>query len=158
MSISPEHAGRTYAPLKPYVVARAKVDEFLRALDEDNPAYGGDAIVAPPTFSAVATFDNWQQLIDDPELGLALRFLIHADQTFELSRLPVVGDVLSGWTILEDVKIRGHLEYLYVRVDVRDQTDEIIGRSRATFIHNRAAADEAAAADQTAAADEAVAS
>jgi hypothetical protein len=153
--ITTAHAGRSYPPLAPYELSRAKLEEFTTALQDSNPAYTGERPAIPPTFAAVATFRNWQQLIDDPELGLALRRLIHADQSFELFRPIELEDSFEGWTTLEDVKIRGHLEYLFVRVDVTDQHGQLIGTSRATFIHNRAAADaeEAAKAAKADAAD-----
>jgi acyl-CoA thioesterase FadM len=123
-----------------YEVSRAKIKEFAIALGDDNPAYAGENPIAPPTFAAVATFENWSQLIDDPELELELKRLIHADQTFEYFRPIQVGDRLEGWTTLEEVKIRGSLEYLFVRIIVRDQHGLEVGTSRSTFIHSRAAA------------------
>jgi hypothetical protein len=141
VTISTAHTGRSYNPYKPYPITRTKVDEFLVALAESNPAYEGDEAVVPPTFAAVATFENWRQLIEDPELGLALKRLIHAEQTFEFVRPLRVGEVLEGWTTLDDIKIRGPLEYLFVRVEVRNSKGEFVGTSRSTFIHNRAAAE-----------------
>ena len=53
MPISAEHAGRTYDPAPAYRVSRAKIAEFARAIQDENPAYFGDHPIAPPTFAAV---------------------------------------------------------------------------------------------------------
>ena len=68
MSIGTEHEGRSYPPSLPYTVSRAKIDEFVAALGDTNPAYTGDdgSVVAPPTFAAVIAARAWGAIFDDP--------------------------------------------------------------------------------------------
>ncbi len=70
MPISEEHVGRSYPATAPYQVSRAKIAEFAAALgDADNPAYAGNAAVAPPTFAVVLASAAWDAMFADPELG-----------------------------------------------------------------------------------------
>ncbi|MDR1807415.1 MAG: MaoC family dehydratase N-terminal domain-containing protein [Propionibacteriaceae bacterium] len=137
------HIGKTLRSVEPYLVSRDKILEFTRALGDDNPLYQGPDPTAPPTFAAVLTVRAWQQLIDDPELGLALKRIIHADQEFTWHRLFRVGDVISTVTVLEDLRIRGGMDYMTVVVHVLDQDEAEVVQSRSLLIHKHA--EEAAA-------------
>jgi hypothetical protein len=98
-----------------------------------------DPPFVPPTFSAVATHAAWDQVLDDPDLGLELKRVIHADQSFDIIRPLRVGEIVHSQAQIESVKIRGTLEYLQVRVDVRDNAGHLVGVSRSTFVHSRVA-------------------
>ena len=107
MAISADHVGRQYPPTPPYEVSAAKVAEFAAALGETHPRHVGDDAVAPPTFAALMAATAWQAMFDDPELGLALRRIVHGDQRFELERLLRVGDRVRATLTIEKVRSRG---------------------------------------------------
>ena len=86
MPISAEHAGRTYPPAPAYRVSRAKIAEFARAIQDENPAYFGDHPIAPPTFAAVIAAQAWGSLFGDEELGLALHRTVHRRTVLQMQR------------------------------------------------------------------------
>lgn len=139
MAISEAHVGRTYPATPAYAVSAAKIAEFARALGDDNPSYAGETPVAPPTFAAVVAAPAWQQLFTDPELGLALRRIVHGDQRFD-HRAPLqAGDVVSAALTIDKVRVRAGIEMITASVAITgtDGTDH--GTATATFVHTRAA-------------------
>ena len=89
--MNPELVGRAFAPTAPYLVGREKVREFARAVFADDPqhldpaaaqALGYADVVAPPTFAMVIQDLTLQQLLAEPDSGIALERTIHAEQKF----------------------------------------------------------------------------
>ena len=139
MAISQDHVGRTYPPTEPYEVTAAKVAEFAAALGDANPRYAGEAAVAPPTFAAVLSATAWQAMFDDPELGLALRRIVHGDQRFDLHRLLRVGERVTATLRIEKVRVRDSADIIAASVAVRTVADELVCTATATFFHSREA-------------------
>lgn len=137
MAISDAHAGRQYPPTDPYEVSAAKVAEFAEALGETSPLHRGDDAVAPPTFAAVVAAQAWQRMFDDPDLGLALRRIVHGDQRFEFERPLRVGDRVRGTLTLDKVRTRGAADIITASVAVRTEADELVCTATATFFHSR---------------------
>ncbi len=96
--------GRGYLLAEPYLVEREKIREFAAAIGDDAPYYrnvlaaraaGYPDVLAPPTFPIVVTMRVTEQLLSDPDVGIDVRRLVHADQRFEFGRPVHAGDVLS---------------------------------------------------------------
>ncbi len=105
MPVNPELVGREFPPTPPYLVGREKVREFARAVLADAPvhfdpeaagALGYPDVVAPPTFAMVVQDITLQQLLAEPDSGIALERTIHAEQRFRYTRPIVAGDELTG--------------------------------------------------------------
>ncbi len=140
MAVSEAHVGRTYPPTPPYAVSAAKIAEFARALGDDTPAYAGPAPVAPPTFAAVIAAPAWQQLFDDPELGLALSRIVHGDQRFD-HRSPLrTGDVVAAALTIDKVRVRAGTEMITASVLITGADGTERATATATFVHSRPAA------------------
>ena len=139
MAISQDHVGRTYPPTAPYEVTAAKVAEFAAAIGDDNPRYAGETAVAPPTFAAVLSATAWQAMFDDPELGLALRRIVHGDQRFDLQRPLRVGDRVTATLRIEKVRVRDTADIIAASVAVRTVAGEPVCTATATFFHSREA-------------------
>ena len=137
MAITPEHAGRTYPATEPYQVSRAKIREFARAIGDDNPSYAGPNPVAPPTFAFVVASNAWEAMFGDVELDLAFRRVIHADQRFTYVRALRAGDEVVGRLTIDQVRVRGTMEFITTTVDVRTTGDEPVCTVTAQLIHNR---------------------
>ena len=136
MPISEQHVGRTYPPTAPYEVSAAKIGEFARALGDDNPAYVGDAPIAPPTFVAVIAAGAWDSLFGDPELDLALRRVVHADQRFDYVRPLRAGDRVSAVLSIDKVRVRGEVDIIGVSVQVATVDGEPVCNASSTFYHS----------------------
>ncbi|MCC2031226.1 FAS1-like dehydratase domain-containing protein [Microbacterium allomyrinae] len=105
MPVNPELVGREFPPTAPYLVGREKVREFARAVFADAPqhidpvaaqALGYADVVAPPTFAIVVQESTLQQLLAEPDSGIVLSRLLHADQRFSYTRPIVAGDELTA--------------------------------------------------------------
>jgi acyl dehydratase len=136
MAISEQHAGRSYPPTAPYEVSEAKIAEFATAIGDDNPAYRGERPVAPPTFVAVISSVAWESMFDDPELGLALRRIVHGDQRFAYQRPLRAGDRVTAALTIDKVRIRGTADIISSSVRVTDADGELVCLASATFFHS----------------------
>jgi acyl dehydratase len=140
MPITADHAGRRYPPTRAYEVSAAKIAEFARALGDDNRAYAGEQPIAPPTFVAVISSTAWEAMFDDPELGLALRRIVHADQRFTYHRPLQAGDRVHATLTIDKVRHRGTADIISSSVEVETLTGELICTAEATFFHTHEAA------------------
>lgn len=136
MPITPEHSGRSYPPVQPYRVSRAKIHEFAAALGEQSPWCLGDDPVAPPTFAALIAASAWEVLFDDPELGVALNRTIHADQSFTYQRPLREGDDVVAQLTIEKVRNRGNLDIITISVELSIEGEPVC-TARSTLIHTR---------------------
>ncbi|MGV9194416.1 FAS1-like dehydratase domain-containing protein [Microbacterium sp. MC2] len=105
MSVNPDLVGREFPPTPAYLVGREKVREFARAVFATDPqhfdpaaarALGHPDVVAPPTFAMVVQDLTLQQLLAEPDSGIALERTVHAEQRFRYSRPIVAGDELTA--------------------------------------------------------------
>ncbi|MCR2791985.1 MaoC family dehydratase N-terminal domain-containing protein [Microbacterium sp. zg.Y625] len=113
MSVNPELVGRVLPPTPPYLVGREKVREFARAVFATDPqhtdptaaqALGYADVVAPPTFAMVVQDIALQQLLSQPDSGIALERTIHAEQRFRYSRPIVAGDQITATLAVTTVR------------------------------------------------------
>jgi len=116
-------------------VSAAKIAEFAAALGDPNPAYSGEAPVAPPTFAAVIGAAAWDGLFADPELDLSLQRVVHADQSFVWHRPLRAGDTVTGALNIDKVRCRGAMEIVGVTVRVETLEGEPVVDSSSTFVH-----------------------
>jgi acyl dehydratase len=114
--VNPELVGRAFPPTAPYLVGREKVREFARAVFADAPqhsdpeaarALGYADVVAPPTFAMVVQDLTLQQLLGDPDSGIELSRLVHAEQRFRYSRPIVAGDELTATLAVTGIRTLG---------------------------------------------------
>ncbi|MDI6943937.1 MaoC family dehydratase N-terminal domain-containing protein [Microbacterium barkeri] len=116
MPVNPELVGREFPPTPPYLVGREKVREFARAVFADAPqhrdpeaarALGYADVVAPPTFAMVVQDHTLQQLLGEPDSGIALERTIHAEQRFRYTRPIVAGDELTAQLTVTGIRSVG---------------------------------------------------
>ncbi|WP_292836443.1 MaoC family dehydratase N-terminal domain-containing protein [Microbacterium sp.] len=113
MSVNTDLVGRAFAPTAPYLVGREKVREFARAVFAEDPqhvdpaaarALGYPDVVAPPTFAMVIQDLTLQQLLAEPDSGIALERTVHAEQRFRYTRPIVAGDELVAQLEITNVR------------------------------------------------------
>jgi acyl dehydratase len=114
--VNPELVGRAFPLTAPYLVGREKVREFARAVFADDPqhldpaaaqALGYADVVAPPTFAMVIQDQTLQQLLAEPDSGIVLQNVLHAEQRFRYTRPIVAGDQLTGILTVTGVRAIG---------------------------------------------------
>ncbi|MFG6491047.1 MaoC family dehydratase N-terminal domain-containing protein [Microbacterium sp. P03] len=116
MPVNPQLVGRVFPPTAPYLVGREKVREFARAVFAEDPqhvdpeaaqALGYPDVVAPPTFAMVIQDLTLQQLLAEPDSGIVLARVLHAEQRFRYSRPIVAGDELTGTLTVSGLRTLG---------------------------------------------------
>ncbi|GAB2710192.1 acyl dehydratase [Microbacterium marinum] len=116
MPVNPELQGRAFPPTVPYLVGREKVREFARAVFATDPqhddvaaaqALGYPDVVAPPTFAMVIQDLTLQQLLAEPDSGIVLERVVHAEQRFRYTRPIVAGDELTGALTVTGIRAFG---------------------------------------------------
>ena len=116
MPVNPELVGREFPPTAPYLVGREKVREFARAVFAEDPqhldpqaaqALGYADVVAPPTFAMVVQDQTLQQLLAEPDSGIELSRVLHAEQRFRYTRPIVAGDELTATLSVTGIRTMG---------------------------------------------------
>lgn len=147
-------------------VESGKVEEWARAIKDDNPAHrdetaareqGISRIPAPLTFPRVSLFpryrpDEYADLDDHflPryfDIDFDPMYTVNGEVEFEIERPAMVGDVLSGTTTIADVYQRegsrgGQMRFVVFKTEYRDQNDELVTTVRLTLIETEEAAEE----------------
>ncbi|MFD4960612.1 MaoC family dehydratase N-terminal domain-containing protein [Microbacterium sp. NPDC058389] len=131
MPVNPELVGRDFPPTPPYLVGREKVREFARAVFADDPqhtdpaaaqALGYADVVAPPTFAIVVTDATLQQLLSQPDSGIVLQNVLHAEQKFRYSRPIVAGDELTARLSVTGIRAMGAAAMVTSESEITDAT------------------------------------
>jgi len=130
-----------------FPVERGKIHEFANSLLDDHPLYhdegaahaqGYPSVIAPPTFSSVASFFSEGAGMRLPE-GLDLRFILHGGQEFIFERPLFAGDLLTPepgeMSQYEKAGRRGGtMRFIDTETVYRDQQGDIVVRVKSTII------------------------
>ncbi|TWD79561.1 acyl dehydratase [Kribbella amoyensis] len=138
MTIDATMVGRTYTAAESYQVGREKIREFADAIGDPNPAYRGDAAVAPPTFAFLLGSRALEQLLGDDELGLRLDRIVHGAQKFTYTRPIKAGDEIAATATITTVRKAGAVEVIMYETALTTAAGEPIATSTSTISHNRA--------------------
>ncbi len=135
--------GRTSPPTL-NEVEKGAIRRFAEALGDYNPIYydeefarasGYPTIVAPPTFPA-----SFHSAADLRELlGVGIKSLLHAEQTFEYDRPIFAGDRIFVATRVNDVMERsgptgGKMDVAVIEDEGRDEEGNVVFRAKRTLI------------------------
>ena len=133
MPVNPELVGREFPPTAPYLVGREKVREFARALHSSDPlhldpiaarAAGYADVVAPTTFPIVLQDFTLQQLLAQPDSGIVLSRVLHAEQRFQYTRPIVAGDELTAQLAVTGIRSMGGGTMVTSEARIRDAAGE----------------------------------
>lgn len=121
-------AGRTYPAVR-FEIEPERVAAFARAIGAD-PEDG-----VPPTFAAVYSLGvTVPHLFGDEEAAVDFSRLLHAEQEFEWTRHPRVGEtVVSRGRVASDISRRG-MRFVSFETDTTDAEGAPLCRSRALFV------------------------
>ena len=148
--------GTSVVTVEDFAVEAGKVEEFARAVKDDNPAHrdaeaaaaqGFDRIPAPLTFERVSSFPRYSVAEGmGIDIGFREEYAIHGEQSYEIERPMQVGDVLTGETTLTDVYQRdggrvGTMTFAELETEYTDQDGETVMVARATAIETAGAID-----------------
>jgi acyl dehydratase len=150
MPLNRAFIGREYPASAAYEVGREHVRRFAEAIGDLDPAYldpraaqalGHSDVVAPPTFLTVLGYRFASEgPIVDPELGLNYALVVHGEQSFELHRPVVAGDVLTAVQRIDDIKDAGRNELILTVTEVTDPGGHRVATLRSTIVSRGTAA------------------
>jgi hypothetical protein len=121
-------AGRTYPAVR-FEIEPERVAAFARAIGAD-PEDG-----VPPTFAAVYSLGvTVPHLFGDEEAAVDFSRLLHAEQEFEWTRHPRVGEtVVSRGRVASDISRRG-MRFVSFETDTTDAEGGPLCRSHTLFV------------------------
>ena len=139
--------GESVATVEGFTVEAGKVEEFARAVGDDDPLYrdpevagerGFEAVPAPLTFVRTADFPRYRTG-REVDLGFRHEYTLHGEQAYEYDRPLVVGDTLTGESAVVDAYERegargGTMTFAAVETEYRDPNGERVLVSRSTAI------------------------
>ena len=145
MPVDPQLAGRAFATTAPRDVSRSAISAFATAVGETDPVHhdvaaaraaGHADVIAPPTYPIVVAFDAMNALLADPEVGIDLRHVIHAEQRFESVRPVRAGDELTATLTVESVRSMGGADIIATRTELRTTDGEQVCSAFAKLAHS----------------------
>jgi acyl dehydratase len=124
-------------------VEKGAIRRFAEAIGDFNPIYYDDeyakaagfpTVVAPPTFPA-----SFHSAADLRELlGVGIKSLLHAEQTFEYERPIFAGDRIYVATrvaeVLEKPSATGKMDVAVIEDEGRDEEGNLVFRARRTLV------------------------
>jgi hypothetical protein len=157
--------GESKKTVENFKIEEGKVEEFARAIKDDNPAYrnkedaidqGYEDIPAPLTFPRISIFpryrpDNYEIedhfLLELFDIDFDLMYTVNGEVTFKYERQLYVGDVLYGITTLSDVYQKegssgGLMTFVVFQNEYRDQNDDLVVTVELTLIETEDAIEE----------------
>ena len=144
MAVDAGLAGRVLPPTPPYDVTRAAVAAFSAAIGAEDRVHfdpevaraaGHGDVVAPPTFPIVVAFQAMEALLADPQAGIELRHVVHAQQHFVSERAIRAGDVLTATLTVDSVRQAAGTDLLSTRSGIRTVDGELVCTAYATLAH-----------------------
>ena len=155
--------GESVTTVEEFVVEAGKVEEFARAVGDDDPVYrdpevaaarGFEAVPAPLTFVRTTDFPRYRTG-EGVELGFRHEHTLHGEQAYEYDRPLVVGDTLTGETAVVNAYERdgsrgGTMTFAEVETEYRDASGERVLVSRATAIETGGTVEDGGTADEPA--------
>jgi len=144
MPLDPDLTGRDFPATPAYGVSRRHIAAFAAAVGESAPVHhdveaaraaGHADVVAPVTFPIVIAFGAMQALLDDPEVGIDLRHVIHADQRFESVRPVRAGDSLTARLTVESQRSMGGSDIIATRTELTGPEGELVCTAYARLAH-----------------------
>lgn len=144
--------GRSVETVEGLRVEPGKVEEFARAITDENPIYrdasiaesrGFDGVAAPLTFTRTADFPRYRPAEFAGKFGFDLGFsptsTLHGEQEYKFHRPLSAGDVLSATATLQDVYRRtsgrgGEMTFAVIEEVFEDGDSDPVVTVRSTYI------------------------
>ena len=133
----PSHVGRRYAA-PAQLISPERVAAYAAAVGGDDPTFSPGSV--PPVFAAVYCVQpTLARMFADPELGIELAGLIHAEQSFEWPQPLRPGDLVDAAAVVTSVEARRGLTFITLELEATNQSGETVCRGR-TLLLTRGAA------------------
>ncbi|MFI5718587.1 MaoC family dehydratase N-terminal domain-containing protein [Nocardia sp. NPDC051750] len=127
----------------PYIVTRERIRAFADLTHNDHPIhhsdvaardYGYPALVAPPTFAALAMLRAQDDAVRILAPGIRHSPLLHTRQTLEIRRLLVAGDIVTTDVHIRSVRVTSEYATVEAHLVLTDHDGEV-AQSGSSFLH-----------------------
>jgi N-terminal half of MaoC dehydratase len=127
VGLNADLVGKTYPPVR-IVVDAERVRAFAGAVGS-----AGDGV--PPTFATVPEIvAGLGNAVGDPDLGVDLAGVLHADQEYRWERPIEVGETLVAQATIDSIRGKGGTEFLGIATEIRDGGGALVVRAHSTLI------------------------
>lgn len=127
--LNAELAGKTYEP-RTFEVTAEHIQRYAAAINEDNPAFTSGEPVAPPAYPFVVATPGLTEVMLDPELGVDMGMLVHAEQEHRFFRPIRARDRLEVTTWLDEVDLAPTGHTFTVATEMVNQVGEPAAEAR----------------------------
>lgn len=131
--LNPKLTGKVYQPFS-YAVTAEAIRSYARATNEDNPIFNSERPLAPPAFAFVAAAPLFDVVFGDPDLGVDMALLVHAEQEHRFEVPIVAGDRLEVSARLERVDLAGSGHSFTVAIALTNRAGELAADLRSTML------------------------
>ena len=130
MAVDGSLVGRTFPATAPYLVSEERIAEFAAATGSQ---YAGGP--APATFPIVVAFRAMRELMDQPDVGIALHRVVHGEQRFSYTRPVVAGDELTATLTVDTLRQIGGADIIGTRSEITDADGGHVVTAHAVLVH-----------------------
>lgn len=127
MTLNHDLEGKVYPTVR-LTLEGARVRAFAHAVGQRRPGVPPTIVTAPEIEAGL------RNVVADPELGVALSRVLHAEQEYVWSRAAVVGETLTAETVIESIRSRGAMQFLTLRTEIRGDAADLVASGRSTLI------------------------
>lgn len=155
MALDPKHVGRSYGPYR-YQLGLEKMREFAYAVAGGTPSLGlgvppadldpvyydeekakasrYGSVIAFPTFAVTFAMAPFGAAISDPELGINLVRLLHAEQEFEFVEVMRAGDLMTTTGRIASISSKKSLDFMVIESESVNQHGRVAVRGTWTAV------------------------
>ena len=119
--------GKTYPPVR-FRLEETRVRAFADAVGHRGPG-------VPPTIVTVPEIEaGLSNVVSDPDLGVDLARVLHAEQEYVWARPTALGEILTAESTIESIRGKGGMQFIILRTELRDETGRLVVSGRSTLI------------------------
>lgn len=132
MGLNAALAGKVYDTFS-YSVTAEGIRKYARATNDDNPVFHSDNPVAPPAYPFVAAAQLFDTVFGDPDLGVDVPMLVHAEQEHTFLVPIRAGDILQVRTTIEQVDLDDSGHNFTLAIALSNQNSQPAAEVRSTM-------------------------
>jgi len=127
VALNHDLVGKTYPPVR-FTLEEARIRAFANAVGHRGTGVPPTIVTAPEIAAGL------RNVVSDPELGVDLARVLHAEQEYVWARPAALGEVLTAESTIESIRGRGGMQFLTLRTELRDETGRLVVSGRSTLI------------------------
>lgn len=132
MELNAALTGKVYNTFS-YAVTAEGIRKYAQATNDENPIFNSDSPVAPPAYPFVAAAQLFDTVFGDPDLGVDVPMLVHAEQEHTFLIPIKAGDTLQVRTTIERVDLDDSGHNFTLAIALSNQHNQLAAEVRSTM-------------------------